>query len=246
MNELTRQFHINQFPGWRPTKPLEENMRAFWTCELPFLEIDCGLDLDNIYKEILQLDQSRWTDLQEQKYQDQKSELNDTSWFYSAHSQGVQEIRLKSIKFHEELIPIMDQTPKEDKHEIEIVNQDGILQIVYDELEKQNIHYDSLKVVRLGAGGWLYPHKDQYESRKELKLTQMWIPLNHCQRNLKMYPYGYMPNKVGKAYLLNNFDYIHSAFNKDNHPRDILLLKVRPESFDIKDIQSLAKQQWYA
>lgn len=249
MNVLTREFHCASFPGWTPNKSYETIIKNFWNSELPYLQLDFALNVREIYKEILEVDQSAWIETQSQTYARQKSIANNEHWFFNPHSSGWSSIHIepenvndKKEQMHKQIItnphgPLMDYKRKYTGH-----------MLSYRCLELlKSPYFKKITISRLPPGGWIQPHKDQYMV-KEHTLNYMWIPLNECQENLKIYPYGYMPCQVGKSYLLNNFDFIHSVINKDKHDRYVLLITLKncEEFFSRHNIQKAVKEQWFS
>jgi len=243
MNELTKQFHNAEFDGWKPTKSYEETIENFWDSDLPFLEIDCDLDIEKIFKEVQKIKDEDWMETQTQTYQKEIHKKNGTDWFYTLHSSGWDEIRLKSYDFKN--FKKIQKNSHDIPHQFDVVIKKNLLPKTIDELENKNYDYNFLKISRLKPSGWLHPHKDQISDFGN-KLSYMWIPLNDCQKNLKIYPYGYMPCKLGCAYLLNNFDHIHSVLNKDQHDRYVILMKFNKSKIDMNVIKNAVKQQWYS
>lgn len=73
----------------------------------------------------------------------------------------------------------------------------------------------------LPPGGYLFPHIDPTQDDKAL--NKIYIPLKWKQGNeFGFYKFGNAPFKQNRAYLINNYRYVHWVLNRSDEPRVVL------------------------
>jgi hypothetical protein len=175
----------------------------------------------------------------------ERARAEGRDWFHTAHSSDWQEIRLIGdtptpvelvASPHSNSTAVVDRT----------VDQSA-LPITRGIMQSGGLVWQHLKASRLPAGGWLYPHRDRNQEH-DTRLNYVWIPLHDASPNLKLYPYGYMPNRVGQMYLLNNSSHTHSVWNRDTRARTVLLgrFDLVHSQLDMTQIKKAVEQQWYS
>ncbi len=74
-----------------------------------------------------------------------------------------------------------------------------------------------LKIKRLEPGGWINPHRDLLNLDRPLEY--FWMPLDQYHDGVKIFPYGEMRVKFGEMALLNNKNFPHAVWHRENTPR---------------------------
>jgi hypothetical protein len=242
MNNLTKEFHKNQFPGWKPNKTFAETMFNFWNSALPFLELPIKF---NTEKSLQWLDQNKdlWTRVTSQPLFEELAKKKGEQWFFDTHSDGWEEIRIKKDTWEVCLPNTIENI--EQLVQKNIIHSSAIPDLI-SQFEKNDLYFEFMSLKKLVPGGWLQPHRDHVNDNKE-KFNYIWMPLNDCSDNLKIWPYGYIKHKTGFMYLFNNTVHTHSIINQDNKDRFVLLAKLDLNRSKLNfNIEEEVKKQWYS
>jgi len=244
MNELTRKFHEAEFPGWKPKKTHEEITSNFFDSELPFLEIDIGLDT----KEAMAWIESNQQcfighELAKKKENDAKKE--GRYWYYNNHSEGWEQCwKFGPPLLGQDMLCVSsnDKVKAEGKKTYFPDSVPGLV----EKLNEQGFVFTKFHISKLLPNGWAQPHMDRFHGSFK-KLYWIWIPLNDSQPSLKVYPYGYIKPKVGCLYFFSNMGYVHSIVNKDNFSRYVAIgtLDLKNCKLDFDKIKECVKSQWF-
>ena len=243
---MVSQFHQAQFPGWRPRSSLADTMRDFWRSDIPFVALPAPHAVSDILSEVESPGPHRWTEMYSLRRAREQARAEGSDWFRTEHSSDWQEIRLIGAPLApEESVPSLH-----DKHHVPDLAEarsNHNLPVTRGIMQSTAMVWQHLKLSRLPPGGWIYPHRD-IKAHNDLRLNYVWIPLHDASPNLKLYPHGYMPNQLGQMYLLNNSGYVHSVWNRDSHPRTVLLGRFDPfqSQLDMAQIHQAVQRQWYS
>lgn len=236
---LVKNYHEDKFPGWSPTRTYDELIEDPLHNELPFIELDFGWDTTEIYKELSSNEnKDLWIPIQN------SGRFLEKEWYEFEWHEGWMEIRIKGASPNDGTTT--NATHKEKNRDF--LFRSDALPRTQEFIESKNIKFTRLIALKLTPGGFAYPHRDEGKRESQEKnLECFWIPINHCNDNLKVYPYGYVPHKVGNMYLFNNKSYWHSIYNTNNHDRYVLTGRFDSEhsDFPIDMVKQSIKKFWF-
>ena len=238
---LTKNFHNDKFPGWKPNFSFEDIEKNPLDATFPYVELDFKWDVSEIEKELTSKDtQELFIPVQTGK------RAMKRKWYEREDEYGWFEIRI--IGPAPSLTDWQTETLEKPR---EFICRSDALQKTQKFFHDKGLFFTRLVAVKLLPGGYCYPHTDarpRADAQPEKNLECFWIPINHCQDNCKTYPYGYMPHRVGSMFLLNNKQYWHSVMNKDTYPRYVLTGRIDSlkSNFDINFVKDSIKKQWYS
>lgn len=203
VDKLTQDFFNNDHPGWDYSKPVDIPKNPFFT-KVPFVELDFGLDLGYINQLCTAIAQDipREEIRIDAQYQKNKRivgwEANKLLWNHKNRSTHITDIR--SNIYADELDAVLP-----DEHEKKLE----------DYLVSKGIHYKISMLMQLIPGNsYLRPHRDISDN---WPLLYIWIPVKYpVGSELRFYPYGTVPVKLGKAYLFNQHQFVHAIRNTNN------------------------------
>tara|TARA_R110000868_G_C10842311_1_gene760160 strand:+ start:570 stop:1304 length:735 start_codon:yes stop_codon:yes gene_type:complete len=244
MNKLTKDFHDAKFSGFVPDFSYEHCIAQFWKSKtVPFIDTKIDLSIDTTYKWLLNNDHlfvnhHSLIDI------DKHIEKLNAGWFTSPRQSnwttiGVFGTGYKNTSLIDNGIPIEFNT-------VQPTYPDAAAALV-NQFTQLNLPIFRAQIARLAPGGWVQPHLDNYGTN-DPKMTHCWVPLHDSNDSIKVYPFGDIPHKAGRIYLLNNMNFLHSIVNMDSKPRYVALLKLKHS--DISDslwehLQTLIKEQWF-
>lgn len=242
MNKLTQEFHKNKFPGFINEKSFDHIMQNFWDCDLPFLELPIKFETYNTL-DWLEKNKNIWVRVTSQAFFENLAKQKDEHWFYETHSHGWEEIRMKKDTYE---ICVPDNIDDMEKLVQKNIIYENAVPDLMRQFENKNLYFEFMSLKKLVPGGWLQPHRDHMNDKKE-KFNYIWMPLNDCSFNLKIWPYGYIKHKTGHMYLFNNTAYTHSIINKDDQDRYVFLGKLDLNRSKLNfDLSKEVHNQWYA
>jgi len=244
MNELTRKFHEAEFPGWKPKKTYEEIINNFFNSELPFLELDIGLDTTEAMQWI-ESNKKHFIENELTKQQENDAKKEGKFWYFNKHADGWKQCwKFGSPLLGQDILCISSEEKFKAK-ELRTFVPDAFPGLA-EQLHQKGFVFKKFHVSELLPNGWAQPHMDRFHGSFK-KLQWVWIPLNDAQPNLKVYPYGYIKPKVGCLYFFSNMGYVHSIINKDNFSRYVAMgtidLELSKINFD--KIKECVKSQWF-
>lgn len=208
LDPLAKEFFTNNFPGYNDTVTVNEN--NLLSNRVPFVDLDMDIDTESIIKIAKELAEEH-TELHERKkYDSEDYKRVDKVSSLLLWSDGKKEGWISDIYYKKRApnYPVKELTEK--------------TRSIKDLLTKSGIDATLCWLHSLEPGGYFRPHRDI--KLDSTPLDYFWIPLNDVPGSqLRSYPYGEISTKVGKAYLLNNDDYVHGVFNNGEETRYVLL-----------------------
>ena len=201
VDKLTQDFFNNDHPGWDYSKPVDIPKNPFFT-KVPFVELDFDLDLEKLTNLCIPAKIPREEKRIDGLYQKNKRivgwECNKLLWNHKNRSTHVTDIR-NNIYADE----LLEELPEENEKKLE------------DYLVSKGINFKILMLMQLLPGNsYLRPHRDISDN---WPLLYVWIPVKYpVGSELRFYPYGTVPVKLGKVYLFNQHQFVHSIRNTNN------------------------------
>ena len=202
MDQLTKQFFANKFPGY--TQPVSLAGQVLAT-NVPVVELDFNVDFSTLFT----IDNCKGllippTERQIHPYEYQpriKDWTLDVLWSDGSVVPAIKDLYYK--KFYD-AVPQKDIVP-ESKN-------------IHTALTNLGFNVELCWVSAFGANGYVRPHRDI--STRTFPLSYFWVPINNpIGSQLKIYPYGPVDIKLGKMYLLNQENFIHAVLNDSNEIR---------------------------
>jgi len=234
MNKLTADFFAAEFPRYQVPGTYENAVATFWqNTEIPFVELDLGLDLDSTYQWCVNNSDNFDLAWNQRKW-NQHNQHQGTTWFKQPHSEHRYDLEIQGKR-----LTSAANLAAKPKKLTRITMPDGAIDLQI-QLKKIGIEYSSLKLARLDPGGYLEPHKDAFQDSD--CLSHVWIPIHSSEAELKIYPWGKLPHRVGCAYLLNNQSFIHSIVNTSTQPRFVATMRLIVDTVP-ENIWNLIKHQ---
>lgn len=244
MNKFTRDFHLNDFPGHIVPSRRWDYDEFWYRKDVPWLEVPLRLDTNQVHKELRSQHDSLFSEITEQQNNRLDAINKDRYWFYSEHQYGWQSCVI-SRKNYPALASQVANTEFPDQIIQPVIHADvcrGMLQQFAD----IGIEVLWTDVKALIPGGWIQPHVDPKVSGTST-MEYFWIPINDCSPNIKIWPAGYITQKLGNMYLVNNQTFPHSVINHDPWTRYVLTGRINKNSmnFDLRKLISDSfQQQW--
>jgi len=245
MNAYTKQFHSHPFPGPKdPYIEVESGADFWWQSNIPFVDIDAALDVEGDYQYVHQHHQQLFTEMDSQINRRLNAERENRLWYYNAHGHGWQQcIVVGGSDIESRTIITGTQTP-------DVIftpeSHPEILEHTLLQLHHHGMSVRRLMIAAVDPGGWVQPHIDPKQA-DTAAMAHFWIPLNDCVPSLKIWPYGYVPARVGHIYLFNNQNWTHSVFNQNHVCRYVLvgLLDITQTADRFLDLAiKSAREQW--
>lgn len=85
-----------------------------------------------------------------------------------------------------------------------------------------------LKLMKLEPGGWCNPHRDRHS--EEFGICYFWIPMHEFpQRCLKIFPLGWLQQRVGNMYLFHQSRLPHAVQHTQDFDRYVMVGRFFPE-----------------
>jgi hypothetical protein len=186
-------------------------------CDLPVVPIDYCNEL--VLKQLYNMCNSRLVD----KFVPVVSTNYYNHWHSMERSFGWAEIPIKINDNIETMEIIANKKIKMKRENKTKLDRDIVL--TCKNIFKQDIwqSIEQLLILRLDPKGWVQPHRDIFT--KSYRLCHFWIPLHEFEKGIKIFPYGWLKNKFGNMYLLNQGRYPHSIINNSNHDRFVIVGK---------------------
>lgn len=217
MNQFTKQFHEQQFPGVVLNCDINDIMSNFWTnSELPFVEVDLEFEHTSTLT-WLQDHTHLFAPVESQVNLELKNEALNASWFTEPNSNGWSEFKVldgASIPNAE----LVNSTETYTKTEYSIEPVPDAVPDLQNFFKNKNIKITHLHIAKLAPGGWLQPHIDKKVTEVP-SMQYFWMPLNYFPPSMKIYPFGNLEHKLGCMYLLNHRKMVHSVINLSNSDR---------------------------
>jgi hypothetical protein len=247
MNKYTQEFWNNQFPGHIIRKSYDETMSNFWSSNnIPIVDLGFEFDLTETIswlKEKEHLFGPMYTQVNEYK----KQVTNNFQWFSAQRTQGWRALEiLGQDPEHAKLVEDDNNNTIYRKQYIPEQYPDELMEL-REQMSSVGINLTRLKISALEPGGYIQPHVDRKTNQK-ITMDHIWMPLHEYNTSLKIYPYGELKHKTGHAYLMNNADFVHSAYNPTNKMRYALLAKIDYKNLSDQLWQRICnnvKQQWF-
>lgn len=203
LDQLTKQFFDNKFPGFNKTVHLEDHVLK---TNVPVVELDFGIN----FSKILSVHKLSIGPINRNiaPYELKPRIVNwniETLW-----SDGTVSPIVKDIYYEK----YVEEVP------IKAVIAEAV--DVKTTLTLLGFDVNLCWISSFDAGGYVRPHRDiQF---KRYPLTYFWIPLNSpTGSELKSYPYGTIDSMPGRIYLLNQANFVHAVVNRSKHVRYALL-----------------------
>lgn len=247
MNKFTADFHSGKFPGFTLNKTYQEIIDNFWfSKDIPFIETDFNIDVTRTYN---------WLSEHDYLFEEQYTQINRLNfakshgydWFTDPHSNGwgVLDILGDDIDVSQLVSGGVHQNQSRRQTQRRTLD---VLQDLQRQLNDQNLPINRLMIFRLAPMGWLQPHMDRKVSGTPI-MNNIWLPLHDFDPSLKIYPYGYVHHVTGRAYILNNSEFVHSVINLNSAPRYVALIKLDYQNVS-KNTQNRfyhsLKTQWFS
>jgi len=244
MNKFTADFHQGVFPGFTVTTPYQKIIDNFWfSKDIPFIETDFNIDVASTYRWLVENDhlfEKRYTQVNRMSF----AKDHGYEWFIDTHSSDWSNLDVIGEDYKRQ--PLVDGGEIQPETSRPTRNPD-VLSDLRMQLDTHCLPINRIVIFRLAPGGWVQPHVDKKIDGIP-SMNHVWMPLHDFNYSLKVYPYGYVPHKTGRAYLLNNNDYIHSVINTDDLPRYVAIMKIDYQNIPDSSWQRIQKslqQQWF-
>jgi hypothetical protein len=160
----------------------------------------------------------------------------NNNWYSISGTDSWQELPLLLALQNEKMYSLVDGKMTSSRKNNDVVDRKDILNLCLNLLGiKETSHIKSLKIVTVNPGGYIHPHKDNFNNLKCL-----WMPLHEFSWCLKFFPFGWLKHKLGSAYLINNGKYVHAVLNNSKEKRYVLSV----DFFDTPPSKKLL--EWYS
>ena len=206
LDQLTKQFFDNKFPGFNHSVQLGDHVLD---TNVPVVELDLGIDLSKI----LTLDICEQLTINPNIRPSPLYEVSPrmTNWnIESLWSDGSVAIGLKDIYFQKYFDPVQYKEVIPEASDV----KDVLFSLGFDVAQ--------CSISLFGPNGYVRPHRDIHFER--YPLAYFWIPLNNpTGSEFKSYPYGTIDAKPGYIYLFNQCNFVHAVVNNSQENRYALL-----------------------
>lgn len=247
MTPYTKAFHENDFPGYQPTELGVLDKKNFWaTRKIPF--VDLALDIH--VQEDLRYAQDHFDDLFEEAYSvtsdRERAGKEGRAWFHTFHGQGWKYCRVAGVENTSAVYDQLNNKISDNLYQIH-ASREHLFLTLRQKFIELGLPLKRLKINTLEPDGFIHPHLD-IKTKGLPPMQYFWMPLNHTSPGLKIWPYGYIPLKLGHVYLFNAEDFVHSVINTEKTRRfvavgDIDIDNVTEEGWQL--IRDSVQSQWY-
>lgn len=203
MDQLTKDFYSNEFPGYLKSIQLGEPILS---TPVPIVEVPLDLNTEFMLDVVRNIP---------------SEPMRRPSYPYEAHPrfQGWNMQILWSNHFNNTLL--IDVYYKKNADPIQNKAPDMLAHTIQDYLIKQGIECNMCVLSIFEPGAYLRPHRDI--GLNPTPLDYFWLPLNNpIGSELRIYPYGKVNVNLGNMYLLNQENFVHSAVNNSQEHRYVL------------------------
>lgn len=203
MDQLTKEFFSNKFPGYQKEISISKDVLE---TNVPMVVIP--LDIDTKY--LLSLAKTLEMKQHVQKTYPYEKVPRMLNWFSQIlWSEGTVS-PFADIYYKKSLPPCPVLAPV-----------DNIL-LIKEYIENFGISINLCILSKFGPNGYVAPHRDI--SFKTRPLGYFWLPLNMPMGSeLKVYPTGSIDVKLGNLYLLNQENFVHAFRNNSDEDRYVIL-----------------------
>lgn len=229
MDQLTKQFFSNDFPGFHTPVKIEDQIL---TTDVPVIELDFSIDFGLLLpiEDCIQLNVPK--NVREvYPYEDYR---RISGWSLEPlWSDGTVVPAIKDVYYKKfwGAVPFNQAPPLATK--------------IKSMLTTLGFNVTLCWISAFEAGGYVRPHRDILI--RPHPLSYFWLPLNYPKGNqLKTYPYGTVDVTAGRMYLLNQENYTHAVMNDSDETRYALLGYFDPNISEPlrKTIQQAITQQY--
>lgn len=218
MNTYCQQFLEADFTPWTPARVFHSH--DIKQSELPALEIP-GFDVEKISR--LETKVRACTG----SFGDNASrDLFKHWWTKDRRHQGWKELTVIPMSNGMEFAHDSQQTVA--RPQTPVFDDPELHNLVTDVFESRGISLYNLMILKLEPHGWIQPHIDRMIDYPGL--SYFWMPLHEFPPCVKIWPWGWLPHRLGCMYLLNHSRYLHAAVNQTNMDRFILSGRIKIDS----------------
>jgi hypothetical protein len=244
INKFTKDFHSHDFPGWSASGSAWDYEEFWYRKDIPWLEVPLELKTNNTHLELKSQHQSLFSEISEQQNTKLDAINKDRYWFFSDHQFGWQSCVI-SRKNYPALASQIKNTELPEQVIQPTLHSDVCMDLL-NQITDLGLKILWTDVKALIPGGWIQPHVDP-KVEGTSTMEYFWIPINDCSPNIKIWPAGYIKQKVGNMYLVNNQTFLHSVINQDPWTRYVLTGRIDKNSLspELRQLVSDSfQQQW--
>jgi hypothetical protein len=227
INKYTKDFMSAEFPGWQVPRQQWDYDKFWYRKDIPWVEVPLNLKTDLSYHQVKSQHKELFTEVSEQQNMKLDAIKKDESWFFTHHQHGWEHCVILRTFYPQQASQI--KNTKYPEQQVKPVWHKHICNDLIDQLHNLGIEIQWVDVKALLPGGWIQPHRDP-KSAGTSTLEYFWIPLNDCSPNIKIWPAGYVKQRTGNMYLVNNQHFLHAVVNQDPFIRYVLTGRINKDS----------------
>lgn len=204
LDQLTKDFFDNSFPGFNQPVKIESNL---FETNVPILELKLDIDVEYL----MHLADDIILNAVTRPAYPYETHSRFSNWSMKVlWSDGNVSTHLSDVYY------------KRSGNIVDYETAVGPSCAIRDYLKEKGFNIKLCMLSVFSPGGYLRPHRDITLSNTPL--GYFWLPLNDIAENsFKIYPYGEVDINLGSLYLFNQENYVHAIKNNSKIDRKVLV-----------------------